>query len=308
MLSLYSINTSYGKTTDGEVDPSVRKISILDTDDSFELKTNGDNLEYVKYNGEEMPWSKTIPDEYTVGDKKFYFDPMTKMVIPVTNDNHLKFKNDVGLLFRKMDDKGMAVSDVQIDLYKGNAQVTDKSIWDWKKGSTSEQLLKISDIDSEAVYSFRESDTGGKYEQANAICFEKINDTTIHYWSVAEDPNNKGVYDITKPTDETKIKVLNLNKENIIRMENIRITGIKIFLEKTDDLEYLIRNTAKVISELTSYTSMAIAPHDTQDHITNINLFRFKPESALVLIVTENKLLKDNYIKTMEGNSGIGQG
>ena len=33
----------------------------------------------------------------------------------------------------------------------------------------------------------------------------------------------------------------------------------KIFLEKTDDLEYLIRNTAKVISELTSYTSMALA-------------------------------------------------
>ena len=70
----------------------------------------------------------------------------------------------------------------------------------------------------------------------------------------------------------------------------------KIFLEKTDDLEYLIRNTAKVISELTSYTSMAIAPHDVEDHITNINLFRFKADTALVLIVTENKLLKDNYI------------
>ncbi|MBQ3572493.1 MAG: heat-inducible transcription repressor HrcA, partial [Clostridia bacterium] len=70
----------------------------------------------------------------------------------------------------------------------------------------------------------------------------------------------------------------------------------KIFLEKTDDLEYLIKNTAKIISELTSYTSMAIAPHDTKDHITHINLFRYKPDSALVLIVTENKLLKDNYI------------
>lgn len=70
----------------------------------------------------------------------------------------------------------------------------------------------------------------------------------------------------------------------------------KIFLEKTDDLEYLIKNTAKIISELTSYTSMAIAPHDVKDRITHINLFRYKPESALVLIVTENKLLKDNYI------------
>jgi heat-inducible transcriptional repressor len=41
---------------------------------------------------------------------------------------------------------------------------------------------------------------------------------------------------------------------------------------------------------------MAIAPHDVEDHITNINLFRFKADTALVLIVTENKLLKDNYI------------
>ena len=70
----------------------------------------------------------------------------------------------------------------------------------------------------------------------------------------------------------------------------------KIFLEKTDDLEYVIKNTAKIISELTGYTSTAIAPHDGADKITNITLFRFKPESALVIIVTENKLLKDNYI------------
>ena len=70
----------------------------------------------------------------------------------------------------------------------------------------------------------------------------------------------------------------------------------KIFLEKSNDLEYVIKNTAKIISELTSYTSMAIAPHDGAEHITSIKLFRFRPESALVIIVTESKLLKDNYI------------
>lgn len=288
--TLYSINTSYGETTDGEVDPSVRNIRILGTDDSFELKTNGDNLEYVKYNGEEMSWSKTIPDEYTVGDKIFYFDPMTKMVIPVTNDNHLKFKNDVGLLFRKMDDKGMAVSDVQIDLYKDNAQVTDKSIWDWKKGSTSEQLLKISDINSEAVYSFRESDTGGKYEQANAICFEKINDTTIHYWSVAEDPNNKGVYDITKPTDETKIKVLNLNKENIIRMENIRITGIKIFLEKTD-------LSGVLIGDESDYAKFSLHAMDGTTILEEINVKNGRVELDFSNFEEDTEYVENKYLK-----------
>lgn len=73
-----------------------------------------------------------------------------------------------------------------------------------------------------------------------------------------------------------------------------------IFLEKTDDLEYVIRNTAKVISELTGYSSMAVAPHDSSEKITAVKLFRFKPDSALVIIVTESKLLKDKCISLPE--------
>ena len=48
-----------------------------------------------------------------------------------------------------------------------------------------------------------------------------------------------------------------------------------IFLEKTDDLEYVIRSTAKIISELTGYSSMAVAPHDRSEKITGVKLFRF---------------------------------
>lgn len=74
----------------------------------------------------------------------------------------------------------------------------------------------------------------------------------------------------------------------------------QIFLEKTDDLESVIRNAAKIISDLTSYTSLAIAPHDGDEKITKIKLFRYKPDTALVIVVTENKLLKDNYISLPE--------
>lgn len=74
----------------------------------------------------------------------------------------------------------------------------------------------------------------------------------------------------------------------------------QIFIEKTDDLESVIKNAAKVISDLTSYTSLAIASHDGGERITKIKLFRYKPDTALVLIVTENKLLKDNYITLPE--------
>ena len=77
----------------------------------------------------------------------------------------------------------------------------------------------------------------------------------------------------------------------------------RIFLEKTDDLECVVKNAAKIISDLTSYTSMAIAPHDADEHVKKIKLFRFKPDSALVIIATESKLLKDNYVAIPENMS-----
>lgn len=70
----------------------------------------------------------------------------------------------------------------------------------------------------------------------------------------------------------------------------------QIFLEKADNLEEVIRNTTKVISELTSYTSVGMSMHDGGETIKSVKFFRFKPDMALVLIVTEMRLLKDNYI------------
>lgn len=74
----------------------------------------------------------------------------------------------------------------------------------------------------------------------------------------------------------------------------------KIFLDKADNLEEVIKNTTKVISELTSYTSVGIQSHDLSEKIVSIKLFRYKPDSALVIIVTEMRLLKDNFITVPE--------
>ena len=74
----------------------------------------------------------------------------------------------------------------------------------------------------------------------------------------------------------------------------------KIFLDKADDLEEVIRNTTKVISELTSYTSVGMPNKDGKERIESIKFFRFRKDSALVLIVTESRLLKDNYITVSE--------
>ena len=74
----------------------------------------------------------------------------------------------------------------------------------------------------------------------------------------------------------------------------------RIFLEKANNVEEVIKNTAKVISELTSYTSVGVINPDLTEKIKTIKFFRYKPDSALVLIVTERRLLKDNYIQVPE--------
>ena len=74
----------------------------------------------------------------------------------------------------------------------------------------------------------------------------------------------------------------------------------KIFLDKADNLQEVVRNTTKVISELTSYTSVGMSSHDGKETIESVKFFRFKPDTALVLIVTEIRLLKDNFISVPE--------
>lgn len=75
----------------------------------------------------------------------------------------------------------------------------------------------------------------------------------------------------------------------------------KIFLDKADNLEEVIKSTTKVISELTSYTSVGIQSHELKEKIINVKFFRYKPSSALVIIVTELRLLKDNFIELSDG-------
>ena len=70
-----------------------------------------------------------------------------------------------------------------------------------------------------------------------------------------------------------------------------------IFLEKADNIENVFKSSVKVISELTEYTSVGVSASDVTETLKEIQFFRFKPDQALVLIVTDTKLLKDNYIQ-----------
>ena len=72
------------------------------------------------------------------------------------------------------------------------------------------------------------------------------------------------------------------------------------FKDHADNLETVVQNAVKVISELTDYTSVAYTSLNEKDKIVKIELFRYKPTQALLLIVTENTLIRDKFISIPE--------
>ena len=72
------------------------------------------------------------------------------------------------------------------------------------------------------------------------------------------------------------------------------------FKNKADSLESVVQNAVKVISELTDYTSVGYTSHNEKDKIVKIDIFKFKPNQALLLIVTENTLIRDKFIEIPE--------
>ena len=87
-----------------------------------------------------------------------------------------------------------------------------------------------------------------------------------------------------------------LSKNQLNYIESIINSG-------ADNLEYVVKNTLKVISELTDYTTVAMTKHDVNEMIESVKLLNIKPGVALLLIVTENNLLKDNIIGIPQGMS-----
>ena len=72
------------------------------------------------------------------------------------------------------------------------------------------------------------------------------------------------------------------------------------FKGQADNLESVVKNAVKVISELTDYTSIACASHSVNDVIVKIDIFRHRKDQALLIVLTENTLIKDKYIQIPE--------
>ena len=75
------------------------------------------------------------------------------------------------------------------------------------------------------------------------------------------------------------------------------------FKDRADNLETVVQNTVKVVSELTDYTSVAFTSYGEGERILKFDIFKFKPTQALLLIVTENMLIRDKFIDIPENMS-----
>lgn len=67
----------------------------------------------------------------------------------------------------------------------------------------------------------------------------------------------------------------------------------RYFNKKITEIDDILKNTAKVISEITNLTSVAYAPDIENSVIRNIKIVKLTPVSALIIIVTDREVLKD---------------
>ncbi len=90
-----------------------------------------------------------------------------------------------------------------------------------------------------------------------------------------------------------------MNKGKLTTKEVAMIKGA--FKDHADNLEQVISNAVKVISELTDYTSVAYSAHNANEKIVKLDIFRCKKNQALLLVATENTLIRDKFIEIPEG-------
>ncbi len=205
-------------TANGNV--NTRTIEFIDEDgnvtDTFTVTKNtdgnGNDTLTVASGDITLDWDTTKPAQYG----GYYFDPNAMMVVPVPAP--IEYTNKIGLLFRKIDDKGAAVNGVDISLVPDPGVVEDVDVWYWDEKS-SEWLIDYTKLDEGVEYKFTETYGGGKYELAEDIHFCITADKEITYWT---------------QEDKSDQKTINLDNERIIRMENTSIPGIKVKLRKTD--------------------------------------------------------------------------
>lgn len=273
----YTVEITY-PVENGNIDVSTRNIKLPGGTVFTVTKvtdSNGDDIVTVTSNNVDTTgWDTTTPKQYG----NYYFDPNAMMVVPVPEP--IDYVNEMGLLFRKIDDKGATVKGVTIELYEGDEKVTDPELWFWDEKS-SEWLIDYTKLKFNVVYKISETYAGGKYELAEDIYFQKTGTTK----EVTTETGKTEVIDDKKQIkywtgsatmpDDANVLVLGTNLETrVIRMENTRVTGLKIQLRKTDmDGKSIGGNL-----ESNNFATFALHANDGTELLNNIKVINGEVE------------------------------
>lgn len=76
---------------------------------------------------------------------------------------------------------------------------------------------------------------------------------------------------------------------------------IGYFSRRIDEVEQVVNQTAKLLSEMTSYVSVVLAPQLNRVRIKHIQLVPVTETKALAVIVTDAGIIKDAFIRIPEG-------
>jgi heat-inducible transcriptional repressor len=94
------------------------------------------------------------------------------------------------------------------------------------------------------------------------------------------------------PTDKAyRLYVDKLIRNNSKNKYNAQIK--KILQEEIDEMEKFIRNSARILSQFTKYTSFAMTPQLKESKLKRIQLVPITENKMLMVLVTENNLIKN---------------
>lgn len=92
--------------------------------------------------------------------------------------------------------------------------------------------------------------------------------------------------------------------DNFIIDDEIDLDSMKDYLaRKYDNVAELVKNGAKIVSDATNYTSLLMISNSDTLTIKDVKLLNMYDGTALVLIITDNGVIKDKEIKLPSGEN-----
>src|SRR5699024_9377988 len=92
----------------------------------------------------------------------------------------------------------------------------------------------------------------------------------------------------------------NLLSPQILNVEDIEMVR-SIFTEQIFELEKVVQKSAKILSELTQYTTITMGPKGKTSKLCRIQMIPINLQKAVVIIVTDTGIVKNKTINIPEG-------